>query len=322
MLTIWCNAQFSNPALAILQKGVESHRQVFSSQLSSSNLAAGAPDPTLAEADIAFGQPDPSSALQSPKLRWIQLTTAGYTRYDTDTFREGATQRQIAVSNSSQVYAQPCAEHALAFMLAEARQLPQCLNAQAHRGWDSARHRANSRLLAGQEVLLLGFGAIGHRLAELLAPFGVRIRALRRKQIGETGGPEVISLEHLPEALQSADHVVNILPDNPATRGFLSAARFAETKPGVVVYNIGRGTTVDQTALLGALNSGQVRAAYLDVTDPEPLSADHPLWAAPNCYITPHTAGGFGAEEEALVQHFLANLQRFIGGQELLDRVI
>lgn len=322
MLTIWCNSQFSGSALTLLQQGLESHRLIFSSQRSASNLTAGAPDPTLAEADIAFGQPDPGSALQAPRLRWIQLTTAGYTRYDTDTFRTGAKQRQTKLTNSSQVYAQPCAEHALAFMLAEARQLPQCLVAQSRRGWESAHHRAHSRLIAGQEVLLLGYGAIGRRLAELLAPFGVGIRALRRKLSTESSGPEVISLERLPEALRSADHVVNILPDNAETKLFLSAIRFGQMKTGAVVYNIGRGTTVDQDALIAALQSGQVRAAYLDVTAPEPLPADHPLWTAPNCYITPHTAGGFGTEDEALVRHFLANLSRYQGGQDLHDRVI
>lgn len=319
MLTIWCNAQFSGPALALLKEGVGDHRLIFSSQMSSSNLAAGTPDPTLAEADVAFGQPDPASVLQAPRLKWVHITSAGYTRYDTEAFRTGLMQRQGALTNSSQVYAQPCAEHTLAFMLAEARQLPQCLSAQAQRSWNSAEHRAKSHLLAGQEVLLLGFGAIGHRLAELLAPFGVKIRALRRKSAGV--GDEVISIEELPEALRTADHVVNILPDNPSTKGFMSSERFSAMKQGAVFYNIGRGTTVEQDALLAALHSGHIRAAYLDVTDPEPLPAIHPLWSALNCYITPHTAGGFGNEMETLVRHFLANLKRFTAGQELADRV-
>ena len=319
MLTIWCNAQFPDSALALLKEGVGSHRLIFSTQMSSSNLSAGAPDPAMSEADVAFGQPDPDGVLQASRLKWVHITSAGYTRYDTEAFRTGMAQRQGAFTNSSQVYAEPCAEHALAFMLAEARQLPQCHSAQTHRSWNSAEHRAKSQLLAEQEVLLLGFGAIGRRLAELLAPFRVKIRALRRKTAGS--GDEVISLEELPEALRTADHVVNILPDNPETKGFMTAERFAAMKPGAAFYNIGRGTTVDQDALIGALQSDHIRAAYLDVTDPEPLPANHPLWSAPNCYITPHTAGGFGNEMEVLVKHFLANLNRFTAGQELVDRV-
>lgn len=322
MLTIWCNSQFSGSALNLLKTGLESHRLIFSSRLSSSNLAAGAPDPTLAEADVAFGQPDPASVIQAPRLKWIQLTTAGYTRYDTDEFRTAMAHKQAMLTNSSQVYDQPCAEHALAFMLAHARQLPQCLQAQEARSWESAAHRANSRLLANQNVVILGFGAIARRLAHLLTPFNATVKALRRKPTGDESGVELIGLDELPEALRNSDHVVNILPDNPATRGFMTAGRFAEMKRGAIFYNIGRGTTVDQEALLAALGSGQVGAAYLDVTTPEPLPQDHPLWSAPNCFITPHTAGGFDTEDEALVQHFLSNLSHFIAGEELKDRVI
>ncbi len=97
-------------------------------------------------------------------------------------------------------------------------------------------------------------------------------------------------------ALAVADHVVNILPDSPATTGWVSAARLAALKSGVRFYNIGRGTTVDQPALMAALASGHVAAAYLDVMDPEPLPPAHPLWAAKNCFITCHIGGGTGAQ--------------------------
>jgi len=93
-------------------------------------------------------------------------------------------------------------------------------------------------------------------------------------------------------------------------------------KPGARYYNIGRGTTTDQDALLEALRVGQLELAYLDVTDPEPLPPGHPLWTAPNCYITPHTAGGHRGEWLRLAKHFLANFQRYQLGEELADRVI
>ena len=98
--------------------------------------------------------------------------------------------------------------------------------------------------------------------------------------------------------------------------------RFAAVRPGAIFYNVGRGGTVDQHALLGALESGKLGAAYLDVTVPEPLPADHPLWTAPRCYITPHTAGGHSDEHERFVAHFIENLQRYTAGEPLLDRVI
>ncbi|MDE3084521.1 MAG: D-2-hydroxyacid dehydrogenase, partial [Verrucomicrobiota bacterium] len=119
-----------------------------------------------------------------------------------------------------------------------------------------------------------------------------------------------------------ADHVVDILPDNETTRGYVNARRLSWLKPGAKFYNAGRGTTVDQRALLEALQSGRLGAAYLDVTEPEPLPAEHPFWTASNCFITPHTAGGRHDQGEALVRHFLANFEAFQRGRPLADRVI
>ena len=132
----------------------------------------------------------------------------------------------------------------------------------------------------------------------------------------------MVTEEGLPAALAEADHVVNILPESAATKRFFDQARFARLKPGAVFYNIGRGATVDQDALLGALRSGRIGAAWLDVTDPEPLPDTHPLWAEPNCFITPHVAGGHTGEACTLVRHFLENLERFTQGEALVDRVI
>ncbi len=310
-LTIACSTSFSGTALALVKEGTAAHRLV----LSESGKA-------LEDADIAFGQPDPDAVMVSPRLRWVHITSAGYTRYDREDFRAALRERNAVFTNSSHVYDEPCAQHAVAMMLALARQLPQCLESQrTDRNWDSGRQRANSFLLNGQTVLLLGFGAIGRRMAALLAPFQVRLVAVRRAAQGDEG-IEIIGEADLERTLADADHVVNILPDNPSTVGYVNAARLAHMKPGVRFYNIGRGTTVDQEAVLRALESGQLGAAYLDVTDPEPLPPEHPLWRAPNCFITPHSAGGHAGESERLVRHFLANLAAFEKNEPLSDRVI
>jgi phosphoglycerate dehydrogenase-like enzyme len=155
----------------------------------------------------------------------------------------------------------------------------------------------------------------------MLAPFRMNITAMRRKPAGaET--VRVVTEAQLGTALATADHIVNVLPENAATLRFVNAPRFTAMKPGAIFYNIGRGTTVDQDALLAALQSNHLAAAWLDVTDPEPLPPEHPLWTAPNCHITPHTAGGQDNEQERLVTHFLENLRRFENGNELTDRVI
>jgi phosphoglycerate dehydrogenase-like enzyme len=226
------------------------------------------------------------------------------------------------LTNSSLVYDEPCAEHALAFLLSHARQLPASLDVQrTDRAWPTLERRAACSLLLEQHVVLLGFGAIGRRLAELLAPFRAKVTAVRRRPAGDEN-VAVVTEEHLDAALASADHIVNILPENPATLRYVNAAQLAATKPGAAFYNVGRGTTVDQEALLAALRSGQVGAAYLDVTDPEPLPPEHPLWTTPNCYITPHSAGGHHTEPLRLVRHFLENLRQFENGEPLRDRVI
>ena len=152
---------------------------------------------------------------------------------------------------------------------------------------------------------------------ELLAPFRMQIAAVRRHPASDEGIP-IISAD----AIADADHVVNILPDNPGTRGFFNVARFSRMQRGTAFYNIGRGTTVDQDALLVALRSGHLAAAWLDVTEPEPLPDDHPLRAEENCFITPHIAGGHGNESETLVRHFLENFKRYQDGSPLLDRVM
>jgi len=323
-LTIWCNAKLAEPVKLLLVDGVRPYRLVFSAQASASVLTQGKPDPALVEADIAFGQPNVEQSIECERLRWIEVTSAGFTRYDREDFRETMSRRGAAFTNSSSVFADPCAQHALAMMLALARQLlPSHRDQLTDQSWHYAERRADSRLLNGQTVLLLGYGAIGRRLAELLTPFRMKIYAVRRKTYSEPG-VHVISEERLSSVIAEADHVVNVLPDNPSTLNYVNARRLGWCKRGARFYNVGRGTTVDQNALFEALLSGRLGGAYLDVMDPEPLPPSHPLWSAPNCYITPHSAGGRHDQDEALVRHFLANFAAFTRGDDAgwVDRVL
>jgi phosphoglycerate dehydrogenase-like enzyme len=207
-------------------------------------------------------------------------------------------------------------------MLAQARCLPRAIKSHAAGGdaeWSSLRYSCAT--FRGKTVLIFGYGAIGRRLAELLQPLGVTVIGYRRKPHGDET-IRMISQSQLGDALATADHVVNILPDSAETRHFFDAKRFEQMKLGAVFYNIGRGVTVDQDALLHVLRSKRLAAAWLDVTDPEPLPDGHPLWSEPNCFITPHIAGGHFEESKALVRHFLGNLQRFVKGEQLVDRVM
>ncbi len=321
-LTIWCNAKFNPAATQLLHEGLRGHRLVTASNASTNVLQAGASDPALATADVAFGQPVPADCLRNERLRWVEVNSAGYTRFDTPQFLETFRQRGAAFTNASGVFADSCAQHALAMMLALGRNLlPSHRDQLTDHAWHYEKRRYSCRLLTGQTVLLLGYGAIGRRLAALLAPFGVTIYAVRRQTRSELG-VRIVPEENISSVLPLADHVVNILPDNESTRNYVNARRLACFKAGARFYNIGRGTTVDDKALLEALNSGRLDAAYLDVFEPEPLAPDHPFWTTPNCYVTCHTAGGRHDQDEALVKHFLANVAAFERGEPMIDRVV
>jgi phosphoglycerate dehydrogenase-like enzyme len=321
-LTIWCNAKFSPAVMRQLEDGTRAHTLVYAANASTSVLAAGTADPQLPQADIAFGQPDPAQCIVTPRLRWVEVTTAGYGRYDTPEFKENFAARGAAFTNVSRVFGDPCAQHVLGMMLALGRQLlPSYRDQITDRSWHYEQRRYDSRLLNGQTVLMLGFGAIGRALAEMLAPFQMKLIAVRRS-IHSERGVRIIPEELVSSALGEADHIVNILPDNASTRHYVNARRLACCKPGARFYNVGRGCTVDDRALLAALQSGRLGAAYLDVFDPEPLPSDHPFWTAPNCFITPHTAGGHHNQDERIVEHFLENLAAFQRGAPLVDRIV
>ena len=305
-----------------LRRGVGPHKLIQPGVRSASNLVAATADPLLAEADIALGQPDADQVAALPNIRWVHLTTAGYTRYDTDAFRAAMKARGAIVTNSSMVYDEPCAEHVLSMMLAVSRQLPQCwVDQSTARGWRAAEHRIRCHLLENQTALILGFGAIARRLVELLQPFKMNLVAVRRTISGREP-IRTLPYSQLRELVPTADHVINILPSNPTTDGLFSAELIRLMKPTAMFYNIGRGPTVDQAALQRALEQNAIAGAYLDVTDPEPLPPDHPLWKLPNCWITPHTAGGHADEFERIIRHFLDNLRRFETGEALLDRIV
>ncbi len=321
-LTIFSDPQLDEASSRLLHEGVSPHQILTPAKAVASVLSSPEPDPSFPLAEIAFGQPDLESIRNSERLKWIQISSAGFTRYDTPEFRDLVAERGLVVTNSSSVYAEACAQHVFSFLLAHARQLPQALASQAANGsgeWYGLRNRSSS--LLGKTVLILGYGGIASHLVKYLEPFGMNVIAMRRRPRGDEGYP-VVTPEDLPGVLGTADHVINILPDNPASVDFINADRLARMKQGAVFHNIGRGTTVDQDALDAALRSGHLGAAWLDVTVPEPLPADHPLRSAPNCFITPHTAGGHGNESETLVRHFLGNFRRYLDGTPLVDRIM
>jgi phosphoglycerate dehydrogenase-like enzyme len=318
-LVIWCNVPFGAAMSSRRQRlleGVLSHTLHLVDETTSSDLSKS----WLADADVAFGQPPVDALIASERIRWVELGSAGYEKYDRPDVHALLKRRGAPLTNAGGVYADACAQHVLAMMMAGARGLPAAWEMQRERRWAFTEMRPRMRELSRQRVLILGWGQIARRLAELLAPFDLQLTAVRRRVTGDEL-VRTITSDDLDEELAHADHLVNLLPGGAGTDGFVNAARIARLQAGASFYNVGRGSTVDQAALLAALESGHLGAAWLDVTDPEPLPADHPLWRAPRCYITPHLAGGQADERGHQVRHFLDNLARFTGGQPLIDRI-
>ena len=320
---IWCNGLFiplGEADKAYFQQSIGKH-ELFLFETAETGRE-GASAEILSKAQIAYGAPDPEAVLKSKNLVWVHLNTAGYTAYDNYNFKQQLKRRGIILTNSSAVYYEPCAQHVLAMMLSLARGLFPAFNAQrGDKDWKMNEIRPTLPLLNEQTVVLLGFGAIAGRLVELLKPLKMNLIGVRRQIRGDEP-IQMIAEAQVNEVLPLADHLINILPASEQTDNFLNAERFQLLKRGANVYNIGRGTTIDQAALIENLKSGQIAAAYLDVTNPEPLSPTHPLWTMPNCFITPHTGGGHITEKDRQLAHFIENLRRLEQGMAMINRIV
>lgn len=320
-LSVWTNHGFDPATLAFLRERLAPHTLKVADGTNKSNLAAGSRDPAALEADVIYGQPHLDDMLESKRLKYVQLSTAGYTRFDRPEILDKIRAKGIALCNASSVYDEPCAQHAAALLMALGRALPQIRDDQHTRKWNWAHHRGQSFLLGGQKTLIVGYGAIAKRLVELLTPYHLDILAFRRSVRGDEN-VKTLPTSELDAHLPTAQIVINLLPLSDSTGNFFNADRLTKLPASAIYLNIGRGDTNDQAALAGMLRDGKLKYAYLDVTTPEPLPADHALWTLPNCFITPHTAGGSYDETMRMAQHFVANLTRFTAGEKLLDRVV
>ncbi|HUB97898.1 MAG TPA: D-2-hydroxyacid dehydrogenase [Stellaceae bacterium] len=245
-------------------------------------------------------------------IKWLQLLTAGY-----DALQEFGVPREIVVTGAGDAYAPAVATHAISLMLALERRLVDCVaNKEAGR-WDRAMS-AKMSIPFGGEVLIVGFGSIGAAIARIARAMSARIVAVTRRGVPNALADTVYPANALADVLPRADAVILALPLSAETRNLIGAKEFARMKRGAVLVNIARGALVDTAALAAALNDGTLAGAGLDVTEPEPLPAGHPLWAAPNLIITPHVAGSSGPIGGArLADVAVANLKRYMRGDAL-----
>ena len=271
-----------------------------------------APVPALDDGDFVV----PDRRMRAPVLellarepdrpRVIQTLTAGVD------WLVGHVPQHVTVCNARGVFDAPLAEWVVGAILAMQRGLVQARDDQARGEWIDMEAPPE---LAGRRVLILGLGSIGTAIADRLRPFGVDVVGVAR-----TARDGVHGLADLDQLLPGAEILVNVLPLTNATAGMLGARQLALLPDGALVVNAGRGRTIDTGALLAELQTGRLRAA-LDVTDPEPLPADHPLWALPNILITPHMGGDSTETMRRAVELAGDQIRRFAAGEPLINQV-
>jgi phosphoglycerate dehydrogenase-like enzyme len=248
---------------------------------------------------------------RAPRLRWIHSISVGVESVLTPIVLA----RGLTVTNGRGVFSRPIAEYVLTMMLSVCRRLPQLLELQAERTWQPLE----AREMAETTIGLVGLGSIGCEVAELAAPLGPQIVAVRRQpKAAEVPGVRVLGdLAALPELLASSDFVVLAVPLTAETDSLIGAAALAACKPGAWLINVARGALVDELALARALEAGPLGGAILDTVREEPLPPTSPLYQLPNCIVTPHTSWSSAAVVDRSVELFCDNLRRYRTGQAL-----
>ena len=247
--------------------------------------------PELPDTDIFVGYSLRADQLKhAKKLKWIHSTAAGVAQLTYPELRESG----VLVTNPRGVFSVPMAEHTLGMMVAMARNFPDSVRFQDKSTWGQQQLWAKPQRLTelyGKILLIVGYGSIGEELAKRAKIFGMRIWGVTRSGKGDLSFVErILPASNLHEALPEADYVVIAAPETPETKHLIGAKEISRMKCGARLINVGRGSLLDEFALIAALESGRLGGAALDVTGVEPLPENSPLWRAPNLFITPHTS--------------------------------
>ncbi len=272
----------------------------------------------MAEAEVFFGYTISERQLKLARnLRWVHLAQAGFDNSAVEQLNE----RGIVLTNSRGVHSIAVAEHAMTLALSLSRQLARSFRAQQRREFIISELRLKLSNLHGKRAIILGFGSIGKELERRLFGFGVEIWAMVRQQRKDVAAARVFSPEDWREFLPEVDLIFNLLPATAETENWIDAEKLSACKRGALLINVGRGSTVETTALLAALESGKLGGAALDVFTEEPLPEDSPLWEAPNLLLTPHVASLTDDLYSRVTALFSENLLRYLSGRELLNQV-
>jgi D-2-hydroxyacid dehydrogenase (NADP+) len=261
----------------------------------------------------------PEEVEAAPQLKWLQTVGAGVD----DIISPAIVERGLIVTNNSGVHASNIAEHVLSMMLAFARRLPFQIRGQINHEWRDETGREGVFELGGQTLLLVGVGNIGSAIGARAKCFGMTVIGVRRRPDREPipSIDEQYGVDQMKEQLLRADHVVIAMPLTSRSRRLFDGATIAAMKRGAYLYNIGRGPIIDTDALIDRLQSGHLAGAGLDVTDPEPLPPDSPLWDLENVIITSHTSGGTPKYWDRAFGILHENIRRYIADEPLQNSV-
>jgi phosphoglycerate dehydrogenase-like enzyme len=271
----------------------------------------------FAEIDVAIAIDLPFDvATHAPRLRWVQAVGAGTGQLQS----AGLAESGIRLTSAAGANAVGIAEFVIARVLAHWKRFRELDDAQSRHAWEPLY----GRQLAGSTIGLIGLGAINAAVAARLRAFDVRVLATRRSAVPGATAPDVDELfppGELMAMLGQCDAVIAAVPETPETTGMMDAAAFAAMRPGAFFCNVGRGSFVDEGALIDALERGHLGGAALDVMSVEPIPPDHLLWDAPDIVLSPHAASAPAALFVNLHTLFRANLARYLAGDPLENEV-
>lgn len=271
------------------------------------------------DATVLFGKRLPRHVIaDAPRLRWVQAGTAGVD----GVLKLGPWPSHIALTNARGVHGTPISEQLVAMMLAFSTRLHILIRAQIERRSVAREVTSTKWELAGQTLLVIGLGDIGGSLAIRAEALGMHVIGVKRHPGHVAGCHRVVGLDHLDDVLPLADHVALCLPLTPETRHVIDASRIARIRDGAHVYNVGRGSLIEGTALREALASGRLGGAGLDCVEPSDTpDPDDVLWQMPNVILGQHTSGHSPGNSRAITSLFADNLRRFLAGEPLENQV-
>lgn len=272
-------------------------------------------DALLAQAEVIYGLRLPRNVIvRAPKLKWVQVMSAGVDRFLDDEFRQSS----VIMTSVSGMHATPIGEIVLELMLMFAKQAPLCFQLKQEKQWK----RFMPTVLRSKTVGIVGLGNIGREVARLAKAFGMRVVATRRsaKRVMRAKGIDILlPREQLPRLLSESDFVVLSLPFTSETNKLIGEEELRAMKPTAYLINIARGNIVDEEALIRALDEHWIAGAGLDVFATEPLPADSCLWESPNVIFSPHIAGGMEDYNIRATELFCKNLRHYLSGDNLLN---